>query len=381
MDSLVNDYPEVLLAQQQGPCLSIYQTTHRHFPQNKQDPIRFRNLLQSAEDALRRQYPGHDPDPLITPLRELVADAEFWNHTGDGLAVLSAPGSFRIYSLQRTVPERMVVGDSFYFKPLARIVQSADVYQILGVSRQEICLFEGNRDVVDEVALAPGVPRTLTEALGEELTNRYRKVATYGGSIRPAMHHGHHSRKDEVEIDQERFFRTIDRAILEHHSRPSGLPLVLAALPEHHALFRRVSHNPQLIAASVDAWPRGMPLDELRRRAWAALEPFYLERLASLVDSFGTAAARGLGTDDLATAVRAAIDGRVDRALIDADRQVPGHLDRPSGRVIVNAGPVPEPADLLDDLAELVIRQGGEVVIVPSERMPSRSGLAAILRY
>jgi stalled ribosome rescue protein Dom34 len=36
---------------------------------------------------------------------------------------------------------------------------------------------------------------------------------------------------------------------------------------------------------------------------------------------------------------------------------------------------------MLDDLAEAVLRTGGDVVIVPKERMPSTSGLAAILRY
>ena len=62
-----------------------------------------------------------------------------------------------------------------------RTVQSADRYQILGLNRQAIKLFEGNRDALDEVELAQGVPRTLTEALGEELTEPHHTVASYGG--------------------------------------------------------------------------------------------------------------------------------------------------------------------------------------------------------
>ncbi len=34
--------------------------------------------------------------------------------------------------------------------------------------------------------------------------------------------------------------------------------------------------------------------------------------------------------------------------------------------------------DVLDDLGELVLRNGGEVAIVPAERVPTQSGLAAI---
>ena len=35
---------------------------------------------------------------------------------------------------------------------------------------------------------------------------------------------------------------------------------------------------------------------------------------------------------------------------------------------------------MLDDLGERVLRSGGEVVIVPADRMPTRSGLAATYR-
>jgi hypothetical protein len=381
MDSLANDYPELLLERRNGPCISIYQTTHRHFPQNKQDPIRFRNNVRLAAERLRKLFPDSDHEALLGPLRQLSEDADFWNHVADGLAVLSAPGFLRVYKLQRPVPDRMIVADSFHTKPLARMVQSADGYQILGLTRAEVRLFEGNRDALDEVALAPGVPRTLTDALGEELTEPYRNVATYGGGVGPGMHHGHHSRKEEIDLDVERFFRVIDRAILEHHSRPGGLPLILAALPEYHSTFRRVSHNQRLTDAAIEVNPDAIGVDELRERAWQAIEPFYLARLDGLVESFGAARARELGTADLASAARAALEGRVDKMLIDADRQIPGRIDPGTGRIEFLAKAEHGAEDLLDDLGELVIRQGGEIVIVPGERMPTDSGIAAILRY
>jgi hypothetical protein len=41
----------------------------------------------------------------------------------------------------------------------------------------------------------------------------------------------------------------------------------------------------------------------------------------------------------------------------------------------------PEIDDLLDDLAEMVIKKGGQVVIVPVERMPTITGVSAIQRF
>jgi hypothetical protein len=41
----------------------------------------------------------------------------------------------------------------------------------------------------------------------------------------------------------------------------------------------------------------------------------------------------------------------------------------------------PGAGDVLDDVAEAVLRNGGEVIVVPRERMPASTGLAAIYRY
>lgn len=67
--------------------------------------------------------------------------------------------------------------------------------------------------------------------------------------------------------------------------------------------------------------------------------------------------------------------------LVEAERQVPGHIDLETGRVEMHDEASSLGDDLLDDIAEKVLRSGGEVVMVPSERMPADSGLAAIYRY
>jgi len=45
----------------QPPCLSLYQPTHRHGPENQQDPIRFRHLVKELETSLRQKYPAVGP--------------------------------------------------------------------------------------------------------------------------------------------------------------------------------------------------------------------------------------------------------------------------------------------------------------------------------
>jgi ribosome-associated translation inhibitor RaiA len=252
-----------------------------------------------------------------------------------------------VFRLQRTVAELAIVADSFHTKPLRRFLQSAGRYQILGLSLGKIQLFEGTRDALDEIDPAPGVPRTSTAVLGDEPTESHMTVASYGGVGQGSapMHHGDGGKQDAVHADAERFFRAVDRAVLEHHSRPSGLPLILAALPEHHHLFHRVSHNPFLLAEGLSVNPDTLPIDELRERAWQVVEPQYQAGLVKLADEFAVAKSNGLGSDDPAEVAQAAAAGRVATWLIESDRMIGGRIDVADQRN-------PRVEDLLDDLGE-----------------------------
>jgi hypothetical protein len=384
VNKLDKDYAAGILDNCDPPCLSLYQPTHRHYPDNQQDQIRYGNLVKALEESLMQQLPKEEIRSLLEPFLALADDRDFWNHTLDGLAVLGAKNIFRVYKLQRSVAELVVVADSFHTKPLIRILQSADRYHVLGLNRQKIKLFEGNRDALDEIQLHQDVPRNLTAALGEELTDPRLTVASYGGvgGSRAPMHHGHGGKKAEVDIDAERFFRAVDRGILEHHSQPSGLPLILAALPEHHHMFHDVSHNPFLIPESIDIHPDALSsIDELRQRAWQLMEPRYLARLAALVEKFGNAKSKGLADDDLAQVARAAVGGRVATLLIEARREIPGRINTATGDIEYGDLAHPEVDDVLDDLGMLALKMGGQVVIVPTERMPTKTGIAAIYRF
>jgi hypothetical protein len=375
-----------LLVEQQSPCVSLYMPTHRRHPENQQDPIRFRKLLQELENTIGRTYPDQKMDDVLGELHTLAHETEFWNHRTDGLGILFAPGLYEIFDLQRPVAELLVIGDSFHIKPLLRSLQATDRYQILGLNRHEAKLYEGNRDTLDEIELDEGVPGTIEEALGSELSESHSTVASYGGSGGrghgvPSMHHGHGHKKDEVNNDNERFFRAVDRAILEHHSQRSKLPLVLAALPEHHDLFHRVSHNPFLVKGGIRLDPQSISVERLCTEAWGVMEPHYQQQIASLVDSFNESQSRHLAVSDLTDIAQALIVGRVGNLLVEADRQIPGQLNAATGAIEFNQCHESSGEDLLDDLAELTLKMGGDVTVIPTHQMPSKSGAAAIFRY
>ena len=109
----------------------------------------------------------------------------------------------------------------------------------------------------------------------------------------------------------------------------------------------------------IDIHPDALPADELRQRAWQVVEPHYLERLAALIEEFGTAKAKNLGEEDVAHVAKAVVAGRVATLLIEADRQIPGRIDAETGDIEFEDSADPEVDEVLDDLGELTLKMGG----------------------
>lgn len=378
---IVNVFPHQLFNADATPCISLYQPTHRHGPENQQDLIRFKNLIKQIEASLSETYDKRQIESLMKPFEKLAADWDFWQHASEGLALFATEGKCIIYRLQRRVKELAIVATSFHIKPLIRIFQSADRYHLLGLNRKEFTLFEGNRYGVEEVKLDPTIPRTIKEALGEQYTEKYLTAGAYSGPRGTAMFHGHGSKKDVISIDMERYFRHVDRTVLDHYSRPMELPLYLVALAEYHTPFQQLSHNPYLQEEGIKIDYDAISLDELKKSAWEIIEPVYLKKTKTLVDMFEQARAQFEGSDDIAQVARAAAENRISRILIEADCVYPGRVNTETGELISGDLDHPEIDDVLDDLAEMVFNNKGEVVVLPKERMPSDTGVAAIFRY
>lgn len=384
MELLTKELVRELLDAVSAPSLSLYMPTHRNHPDNAMDIIVFKNLVRQMRESLLQKYSAGEAQKHLEPFETLAEDNNVWNNTFDGLAVFGAPGLFKVVRVHKSFQELALVADSFHTKPLRQYLQSLDNYHVLGLTLHDIRLYEGNRHSLTEVDLTADTPKTITEALGDELTDKHTTVASYGGSGGESspMHHGHGSRKDETEKDTERFFRVVANTIYEQYSKPSGWPLILAALTEHQSIFQKVNKNPMLLTNGIAINPSSVPPDKLADMAWEIMEPEYTLKLDILVANFEQARANGKGSDDYKEAAVAAVEGRIHTLLVEADRIIPvritnlvtGNTQR---KDLIN----PKVDDLLDDMGELVMKMGGRVMVLPTGKMPSETGLAAIFRY
>jgi hypothetical protein len=381
MYEIVKEFPNDIIFEESNPCISLYQPTHMYSPENKQDLIVYKNLIRKIENSLKQKYQKKVLSSIMKPFYQIENEKNFWDNTLDGLAIFTNQNKCIVYKLYKPVQELVIVAESFHIKPLIRIFQSVDKYHLLGLSHNDFSLYEGNRYGFEKVRIDPDTHRTLKEVLGEQHADSYVTHGSYGGAGETTMYHGHGGKKDEIEKDIEKFFVYVDRFILENYSKPSKLPLILVSLKENHNIFKKISHNPYLMEEGIKGSYDSFGINQLKERAWEIMEAIYLEKTKNLVNTFENAKASSIGSDDLVQITMAAFESRVGTILIEADRIIPGKIDYNTGKIELGNIKDPDFDDVLDDLAELVLKKKGEVVVLPKERMPSDTGVAATYRY
>lgn len=135
------------------------------------------------------------------------------------------------------------------------------------------------------------------------------------------------------------------------------------------------------MSEGIKVHPDAIPLDELRENAWHIFKPKYQSRLTNLVEEYTLAKSKNLAFDDLQEITEAAAAGRIATLLIEADREIGGRIDAVTGKLQLSELSHPDVDDLLDDLGEMVSSKGGQVIVIPSKQMPTKTGAAAICRF
>jgi len=358
-----------------APCVSIYVPTSRRFPEKRQDPIRYRKLVDTAAALLKQGSNVPDAEGMIAALRALEQEPH-WERSLDGFVVFLSPALAVAYRVPASVPEIAVVADTFHVKPLLRLRHEASRYFVLTLSQKAAQLYEGSPLGATAVDV-PGLPRSLTDALGA-VENERRSKTVHGGGV---AYHGSGVGKEETKEDLLSYFRVIDKA-LRDQLRGESAPLLLAAVKYYQPIYREANTYPHLDAAMLEGNYEHVNGDKIHADAWPIVSAAASHGFEPWVERYKTGAANGLATDRIESVAEAVIQGRVSCVLTAEGETVWGLLDRATGSIERRERQLDtEDDDLLDDLCEEALKRGGEAFVVPRASMPTASPIAAVFRF
>lgn len=370
-----------LIGQQVPPCISLYMPTHRHFPETGQDPIRYRNLLTTAAGLLREKYRERDVGRLLEPAEKL-STTEFWRYQEDGLAVFCTPETCIHYRLPVNVPEMVVVADTFHTKPLVGFLNSNHHYFVLSLSRKEIALYEGTPHRLGRIDLASVVPE-FRDLVSESKAATFLSVTGEGDIGQPPDRHGRAPEDKLGKKELTKYFRAIDHALWSV-LRDEHAPLVLAAVSYYHSLFLAASRYPYILPEGIEGNVERWSVDELRNAAWPLVSAYEANIEREISAQYAHAFSSGRASNVLSDIARAAAHGRVGVLLHETGRTLWGQMDAETGEVNVHSQQQQHDtrdADIIDDLCELVLLKGGEVIEISSGPLLQDSPVGAIYRY
>lgn len=384
MNLLTMDALRSLTAPQERPCLSIYMPGVKAGDETRQNPIRFKNLLRQAEELMvEGGYRAADVRSFLEPAKDMVANEAFWQHLSEGFVVFLSTHQIRHYRLPITFEELVVLGDSFYIKPLLPLLTHKGRFFLLALSQGAVRLFEGTRDGMDAIDVSD-LPQNLPEALRwddpePQLQHHASEgPSTFGG--KEGMFHGHGVGDDDRKNEILRYFQKIDRGLKEILADENA-PLVLAAVDYLHPIYHEANTYPHLLEQGLTGNPDRATNEQMHQEAWQLLEPLFKQEQERATALFQMHKGSQHITEDLASIVSAAIYGQVSHLFVETGTQQWGTFDPDTGQVQFHEEQTPESSDLLDVAVSHTFLNGGEVYAVSAAELPASGPAAAVLRW
>ncbi|MFF9202749.1 chemotaxis protein [Streptomyces sp. NPDC014986] len=345
------------------PAVSVLTPTHRRRPLDPQDAVRLRNAVAGAKKKL-------DADPAVTrerradvarQLDQALAEVDL-SHSEDGLVIFAAPGEHQVWSLARTVPERVVLSDTFLTRNLVSAHTAQQPFWVLSVSADRVTLWSGGTDRVVEERVG-GFP--LTHRAPNFDPERQERIGDQPSGLR-----------DE---GTRRFLREADTALgrlLRHHPRPlyvTGEPAALALLCEAGSAAEdavRVPHGGLAHGTPDAVWQAVRPVleTEVRRST---------EDVARSLESARGRKEFAAGVDELWQSAR---EGRIRLLAVEENYRI-AVRDAGDHLVVAEDGDLDTREDIVDEIVEQCLETGAEVRFVPDGALGDADGMAGVLRY
>jgi hypothetical protein len=342
------------------PALSILLPTHRAFPENKQDPIQVKNLVDEAKERLGAEFSQRDLEPLLKNLETLVSEIDY-PHTLDGLALYVSHDFAKLYYLPFSVPARVVIDQTFATRDLVYGMHRALRYWVLLLSQASTRLLAGTGETL------------------EEISDRNFSMEMTGPGGTTALPFD--SDSSYLDDRHRRFFQQVDSAFTEY-AGGEELPIVVGGVVRQISFFQEVSQFTSSIVGTISGNFDKATVSELSPQMWEIMQSVREEKRAAAMQELDEAMSAQKVVFTIEEAWRMAQEGRGKLLLFEKNYHVPAIVtDDGKLEIVDQVGGTDVMDDAVDEVIERVLAMGGNVAIVDDGALADHQHIALILRY
>jgi hypothetical protein len=195
------------------------------------------------------------------------------------------------------------------------------------------------------------------------------------------MFHSQTPSEDELEAIT-RFCHKVDQGVVDVIGGESR-PLVLVGFDYLLPIYREANSYPNLIDEGISINPEDISEKKLHQKAWEIIEPNVEQLHQEAIERYKALASTEQASDQLEEIVPAARYAKVDMLFVPLKREAWGSYDSDTDTVMRQEKENPESRDLIDYAVIHTLKNGGSVLPLEENELPSREDrpLAAIFRY
>ncbi len=334
-----------LLGVKEDPCVSVIVNKNAPSPRNEKFRIAVKNAVKQAIEKMREK--GYDKR-LIAKFEEKlnnIAEELKYERDFQGVAIFLSPSYEEVVTLPYEVKDKVVVDDTFEIRDLLRTLNRMFQYNVILLSKKKTRFFEGFSKYLQEVHSSD-----IPDGMDYYFENRVSK------NYDPAKRAAEAMRLYVLDIDD------FLRLYTDMHT-----PLIVIGDKKLVGYFHNNTKRPKKILGEIYGSYDDERLSVIQEKVREKLDEYMqlrdkqlLERVQEDIDAYNYVS----GIQEVWTAA-AMKEARI--LLVEQGYSVEGYSVK-DGLFLLLVKPENEEydyhEDAVDDLAEMVLQQGGEVYFV-----------------
>ena len=311
--------------------------------------VRINKILKEAELCIKSQLPSSVSKNIWNKFIKL-RPYEIIQKSNTSVVFVGNENFAGFLYVPFNVSDKVIVARSLHLKPILEWLIQDDSFYLITLSSKKCRLLRGdsfNLFELDSVELEDN----------EESTKEKKKIKTL----------------KLIQAAEDRFYQYLKK---------DNRPIILGGVLELHKYYLQANRDPDVIGEKIIGNLDKASFSVLHQECLDILNEMRANRKNQTMSKIKEQRAYGRVLENLHEIAMAAIQGKVKSLLVANDVNVWGSINKATGDInscTKKNISIPED-DVLDDLAEVVLARGGEVVICKQRDIPSAREAVALLR-
>lgn len=348
---------ERLMKEQDYPCVSVLMPTYRTAPDYHQNKTLLKKLIREAEDRLQKELSKKDTQTYIDKLKNLAEEVDV-SRTKNGLALFVNDNYFEKIDLPFPVKERVVIDKTFVTRDIIMSINRSISYYIIVLSLDKVRLVQCVRDEAFEIE--------------QKEFPMYSELGDYN------LNPNDLSREKEKVVKD--FFRQVSKR-LQDLTKADNQSFVVMGVEKNLGFFHEVANIKDYTIADFEGSYVDKSAHDIGKKVWPMVKEVMSKRRNNIIKELEEAVDNGKYITDIHQIWRFANDGRIRTLIAEESYSQSCRMNEDNSLTLIDEPEKGMIYDAVDEIAEMAINKGGNVVFVDDGLLKEYNRIGAILRY